>query len=196
MPERMRDHWWWRPGVRPGRRVLVWHLLFDDQPQVRELVRGCQERLSGVAGLDPVPLDWLHMTALVAGFADETSGSRVREMVEAVRERMRLLAPADVSLGRPLFHDEGLALGVSPEDGARAVRAGVRAAVGAGEPGWTPHLSVAYSNADGPKDPLVTAMRLPPEPVGARIGAVHLVSQERVGHRYVWDRLETVPIGA
>ena len=191
----MRDHWWWRPGVRPGRRVLVWHILFDGQPRVRELVRDFQERVSGVPGLDPVPLDWIHMTTLVAGFTDETTGSAVHGMVEAVHERMRLLAPAEVVLGRPLFHDEGLALGVSPEDGARAVHAGVRAAVGTGEPDWTPHLSVAYSNAEGPKEPLVSALRPPPEPVSARIEAVHLVSQERVGHRYVWERLATVPLG-
>ena len=112
-PERMRDHWWWRPGVRPGRRVLVWHLLFGDQPEVGELGRVCQERIRAVPGLDPVPVEWLHMTTLVAGFADEISGSRVRAMVEAVRERMRLLAPAVVSLGRPLFHDESNTLPVA-----------------------------------------------------------------------------------
>ncbi|GAB3989554.1 hypothetical protein GCM10029978_114970 [Actinoallomurus acanthiterrae] len=29
-----------------------------------------------------------------------------------------------------------------------------------------------------------------------RIDAIDLVSQERVGHRYVWDRIATVVLGA
>lgn len=31
-PESMRDHWWWRPRVRPGRRLLVWHILSGKSP--------------------------------------------------------------------------------------------------------------------------------------------------------------------
>lgn len=38
-PESMRDHWWWRPRVRPGRRLLVWHILSGKQSDVHDLVR-------------------------------------------------------------------------------------------------------------------------------------------------------------
>lgn len=33
----MADHWWWRPGWRPGRRMYAFHFTFGDQPAVCEL---------------------------------------------------------------------------------------------------------------------------------------------------------------
>jgi len=200
-PARMSDHWWWRPGVRPGRRTYVWHILFDDQPAVRELARHCQERVGAISCLRPVPVEWLHMTALVAGFADEIEDARVQDMIEAVRERARPLSPVDVSVGRLLrSHTEALVLGVNPEHGLDAVHTLLRDAAAAtvdAEPpaDWTPHLAVAYSDSDAPAAPVFAAMRPPPEPARVRVGAVHLVSQERVGRAYVWERVATVELG-
>lgn len=57
LPTRMSDHWWWRPGVKPGRDLLVWHITFDDAPQVRALAEEAQKPLRSLAGLDLVPLD-------------------------------------------------------------------------------------------------------------------------------------------
>ena len=200
IPARMSDHWWWRPGARPGRRTYVWHILFDDQPAVRSLARHCQERVRAISCLRPVPVDRLHMTTLVAGFADEIGDSRVQDMIEAVRERARSLTPVEVDVGRLLGHTEALVLGVSPERALDAVHAMLRdaaaATVDAAPPSaWTPHLAVAYSDADAPAAPVFAAMRPPPEPARVRVGAVHLVIQERVGHAYVWEPVATVGFG-
>jgi 2'-5' RNA ligase len=183
--------------------MYVWHILFDDQPVVGELVRECQARIDSIPGLDPVPAAWLHLTTQVVGFADEISEPELRGMIEATRERLRSLDPVAVGLGRPLFHAEGLALGVSPPRALHAIRAEIRDSVAtavranrlADEPEWTPHVSVAYSNSDAPVAPVVAAMRPPPTPVDVRIGAVHLVSQRREGHAYVWDRVEEIRLG-
>jgi len=43
---RMADHWWWRPGWRPGRRVYAFHFTFGDRPAVCELAVACQARLA------------------------------------------------------------------------------------------------------------------------------------------------------
>ncbi|MEV5707330.1 hypothetical protein [Actinoallomurus sp. NPDC052274] len=56
-------------------------------------------------------------------------------------------------------------------------------------------LSVAYSNSEAPAEPVIRAMQSPPTPVDVRIDAINLVSQERVGHSYVWDRIATVELG-
>ncbi|MDB5063750.1 MAG: hypothetical protein JWM18_184, partial [Chloroflexi bacterium] len=37
LPAQMADHWWQRPGRRPGRELYHWHMLFHDQPRVLEL---------------------------------------------------------------------------------------------------------------------------------------------------------------
>jgi hypothetical protein len=64
----MRRHWWWRPGWRPGRRLYAWHLTLRDQTvsqgqaDLRQVVGAYQARLAGLAGLDLVPAEWLHLT--------------------------------------------------------------------------------------------------------------------------------------
>src|SRR4051794_2017510 len=113
-PERMSDHWWWRPGVRPGRRVLVWHLLFHDQPGVRALATEYQGRLDGFVGLVPVPAEWLHVTTQIVGFEDEIGSVEVRNLTTAVAERLRPLGPVTVDIGETLFHTEAVVLGVRP----------------------------------------------------------------------------------
>ncbi|MEV5707322.1 2'-5' RNA ligase family protein [Actinoallomurus sp. NPDC052274] len=199
----MTNHWWWRPGVRPGRRLYVWHILFDDRPEVERVVEECRDRLAVLPGLDLVPTSWLHMTTQIVGFADEISEAELHDMITAVSGRMRSVAPTNVSLGRPLFHSEALVLGVVPRDGLDGIRSGIRRAVAmtvranrlADDPDWVPHLSVAYSNSDTSAEPVISAMQSPPAPVDVRIDAINLVSQERVGHSYVWDRIATVQLG-
>jgi hypothetical protein len=92
----MTDHWWWRPGVRPGRRVYVWHILFDGRPQVGRLVNECQSRLSEIPHLDPVPESWLHMTTQIVRFADEIGDPRRR----GLRGGHRPIAGRPMSNGR------------------------------------------------------------------------------------------------
>jgi 2'-5' RNA ligase superfamily len=160
--------------------------------------------LAAIPHLDPVPIPWLHMTTQIVGFADEISDSEVDDLIGSARERMGALEPVNVALGRPLFHDEGLALGVSPRDGLDAVREGIREATDisvranqlADDLDWVPHLSVAYSNSDAPAAPVIAAMRPPPVTVDVTIDRIDLVSQERVGHSYVWDGVAAVELGA
>jgi hypothetical protein len=78
LPERMTDHWWWRPGVRPSRRLYVWHILFDGQAEVAALVRECQALLGEIPGLDPIPGPWLHMTMQIVDAGRAGAGRRAR----------------------------------------------------------------------------------------------------------------------
>src|SRR5438309_368891 len=89
LPTEMESHWWQRPGRAPGRELYHWHMLFHDQPEVRNLAAQAQERLQGLPGLDMVPARWLHLTTYVVGFVDELPASGVEAMVAEAR---RLLA--------------------------------------------------------------------------------------------------------
>jgi hypothetical protein len=199
----MRDHWWWRPGVRPGRHVVVWHILVGGQPAVHALAGRCQEQLAGLPGLDLVPTGWLHMTTQVVGFADEISGAEIDAMTAAAGSRLRVLDPVTVELRPVLFHDEGVALGIRPPHALDRVRAGIREAIAehitvhqlADEPEWTPHLSVAYSNREGSAAPIIEAMTPGPEPCPLVVRDVRLASQERVGHLYQWEQIAAIPLG-
>jgi hypothetical protein len=96
LPARMADHWWQRPGRSPGRLQYHWHVLFRDQPGVHEIVEAGQRKLADVPGLDLVPLQWLHLTTLIVGFADETSDEQVAALVADARTRLAGLRPIPV----------------------------------------------------------------------------------------------------
>ena len=73
MPVMLEDHWAPQPGTDPGRAELMWFMRVGRNPQVTDLARTGQERLAGIPGLDLLPAEWLHMTTLIAGYADEIS---------------------------------------------------------------------------------------------------------------------------
>src|ERR1035438_8497606 len=81
------DHWWWRPGWRPGRRMYTWHVTFGEMPCVGDLAAHVQARLAGLPGLDLVPGRWLHLTTQGVGFTDEVVSADVVAIVDAAQRR-------------------------------------------------------------------------------------------------------------
>jgi hypothetical protein len=73
----MREHWWWRPGWRIGRCMYTWHVTFAAQPRLRDLVTVYQDALAPLPGLDPIPMQWLHLTMQGIGFTDEVSSQDI-----------------------------------------------------------------------------------------------------------------------
>jgi 2'-5' RNA ligase len=202
LPERLSSHWWQRPGRRPGREQYHWHLLFHDQPAVRELAAAAQERLAGIAGLDAVPLPWLHLTTYLAGFVDEVPAERVEAMVAGARRLLAGVAPVPVRLGLVHYHPEAVVLIVEPWGALDPVLDAIReAAALAGCEGhtdtdpWVPHVSVAYSSTSAPAAPVIEALgtRLPE--VEVTLGSASLVAQTQVGHSWQWRPVAEVPFG-
>jgi 2'-5' RNA ligase len=206
----MRRHWWWRPGWRPGRRQYAWHLTFGDQTvsrgraDLRRAVGGYQIRLAGLPGLDLVLAEWLHLTVQGIGFADEVGAGEVERIVAAVRRRCAALVPLRLTLGPAQLVDEGVWLRVAPPVAVRWVRAAVRAGIaevwGLGrvpEPagGFTPHVSLAYSNTDGPSGPYAAALAAAgPQSATLELGAIQAISLGRDRHLYRWETVATVPL--
>jgi 2'-5' RNA ligase len=200
LPERLASHWWQRPGRHPGREQYHWHMLFHDQPAVRDLAAAAQERLAGLAGLDAVPPPWLHLTTTIVGFADEVPDDRIEAMVGEARRLLAAIAPIPVRLGRVLYSPEAVTLAVEPWGALDPVLEAVQAAAAfAGCDGhtdtnpWVPHVSVAYSSGPGPAAPVVEALgtRLPEVHVAMR--SISLVAQTQVGHSWQWRPVAEVP---
>lgn len=153
-----RDHWWWRPGWRPGRSFYTWHFLVDDQPELHEFVTRIRSDLDKVAVLDLIPPRWLHMTTQGVGFADEVSEEDLEAIGAAATERVAGLGPIEARLGPVLADAEGVHLPVQPVEAVAVVRQAVREAIGevwgkgrvpeAAE-GFHPHVSLAYANTSG-----------------------------------------------
>ncbi|MER5647897.1 2'-5' RNA ligase family protein [Streptosporangium sp. NPDC002524] len=170
---------------------------------MRAIVREAHERLEGIPGLDFVPSEFLHLTTLIAGFSHEIIGDQMDVMVREAAKLLARISPITVTLGRVLYHPEAIVLEARPAERLlpmlEAVRAATYAATGqdgvlAHEP-WTPHVTVAYSSANGPSAPIITALgrRLPDREV--TIGGISLVVQDGPETSWDWRPVAEVPFG-
>ena len=200
--EEMRDHWWWRPGWRPGRRMYTWHFTFDGQTALHELIDAYQNRLAGLPGLDPIPRQWLHLTTQGIGFTDEVPDAVLDAIIQASRERLTGASPVAVTMGPGVVDPEVVRLEVEPANGLTPIRRALRQAIAAvrgpdhvDEPDeWTPHVSVAYSNSVAPMAPIRDALEPPLEPVSVEIANVQLIILRRDTHLYEWQTRAIVPL--
>jgi 2'-5' RNA ligase superfamily len=202
--QRMVDHWWWRPGWRVGRRMLAWHFTFADQPEVRRLATEYHTRLAGLAGLDLVPERWLHLTTQALGFADEVPDDTVDMVIEATRLRLATTPPPTVTVGPAVVLTEGPQLTVHPTGALDAVRRALREAITAVRgphllleaDEWRPHISLAYSNSDGPRQPVITALTPQTPPATVTLHQIQLICLGRDKRLYEWETRESVPLSA
>jgi hypothetical protein len=192
-PARMEDHWWQRPGRRPGRELYQWDLLFRDCPEVHTAVAEVQARLANLPVLDLVAPQWLHVTTYIAGFADQIPPDGVRAMVDEASRLLTDVAPITVAIGRIYLDRQAVVLPLEPfaalDPVLSAARAATKAAGASGHQDtdpWAPHISVAYSNGDGPAAPVIAALgeRLPDLQV--TISSLSLVAQLQAGRSWQW----------
>jgi 2'-5' RNA ligase len=96
----------------------------------------------------------------------------------------------------------GVWLRVAPSQAVPRVRAAVRsgiaevwgaADVSASEGEFTPHVSLVYSNTDGPDDPYAAAG---PRSATVEFAAIQAISLSRHTHLYRWETVASVPLGS
>jgi 2'-5' RNA ligase len=193
--DHMRDHWWWRPGWRVGRSMYTWHVTFDDQPQLHELVSAYQSALTLLPGLDLIPGRWLHLTMQGIGFTDEVSEREIADIADAARKRLANQRPVSLTVGPASVDPEAIMFEVTPIDALSPVRSAIRAAIsdvrGTTEvpesEEWTPHISLAYSNSDGAAAPYVAAVdSVSNPPVTLTVSKAHLIELNRDAQLYQW----------
>jgi 2'-5' RNA ligase len=174
-------------------------MLVGADPDVIALVREARRKLAPFDGLHLTPYAWLHMTALIAGSASEISGEHIRQMATTAGRRLADVRPITVTIGKILFHSEAIMLAVQPSGALLPVLKAVRDATQevTGRPGrtasklpWIPHITIAYSTAHQPAEPIITALgrSLPERKV--QISTVSVVNQRGPERNWDW-RLET-----
>lgn len=204
--EPMRNHWWWRPGWKVGRSFYTWHFTFADQPSVHQLVDDYAQLLSTLPTLDPVPVRWLHLTTQGIGFTDEVSRGDVDRIVVAARNRCAELKPFSVTLGPSDVDPEVIFLPVRPVTPLAQVRDAIRDAIGdvwgqdnVPEPadGFRPHVSLAYSNAAGPIEPVAEAVSAyAARTAEVTVSSVSLIDLNRDNQAYEWTDIATVALNS
>ncbi|MFE9552887.1 2'-5' RNA ligase family protein [Streptomyces sp. NPDC006692] len=202
-PERMRDHWYWRPGWDVGRRFYTWHLTFDGQADVHRFAAAYRAVLAPVGGLDLVPDRWLHLTMQGIGFVGEVDEQDALGIAAAAKIRLADVPAFDFVLQAPVVDPEAILVPVQPEGPVRAVRDAIRSAIGDVLPdvperaeGFRPHVSVGYSNSTGPAVPFATALAgASIAPAHGRITQAELIIIHRDHRMYEWESLAKVALG-
>jgi hypothetical protein len=209
--ERMRRHWWWRPGWRPGRRLYAWHLTFGDQTvsrgqaDLRRVVGDYQARLAELPGLDLVPAEWLHLTMQSIGFADEGRHRRRRADRGRGSPSLRRTGVGEVDARPGGAPSRGhLAAGGSNGVGPASAGGGPsrhRRGVGAGvRPRGGRRLHAARIASLQRHRRAGRAVRHRPGRDGTRsatvkLDAVQAISLGRDTHIYRWETIATVRLG-
>lgn len=203
--EPMRDHWWWRPGWRVGRSFFTWHVTFVGQPGACRLVAGYAPVLAELPVLDPVPIEWLHLTLQGVGFTDEVDRGDVDRIVAAARERCAGLKPFTITIGPAHVEPETIRAPARPLEPLAGLRRAIRAAIGdvwgpqnVPEPadGFRAHVSLGYSNAAGPAEPVAASLRTHTEHMAeVTVTSVSLIDLNRDREAYEWTDVAAVRLG-
>ncbi len=204
--DEVHDHWWWRPGWEVGQRGYAWHLTFAGQTELHRLAMDYQAALAALPQVDPVPVEWLHLTMQGMGFTSDVSESEHHQLVEAVRPRLAAISAPTLTFSRSVLLPEAVALIPEPAEPVHAIRGAIRAGVAAvwGEDrvpdpdqGFRAHLSVGYVNAPGPAEPILTAMHsVSSAPAIVPIRAASLIELHRDHRVYQWQVVTEVPLGS
>jgi len=201
-PVQMEDHWRPEPGEDQDRARLMWFIRVGDYPAVAAMAEVAWTRLAGLHGLDLVPREWLHVTTLITGFADEITGDQVEDMTNHARRVLTGLVRPRIMLGRVLYHPRAVMLDAGPagtlEPVLRAVQDATVAATGREgtlhRAPWMPHVTLAYGSAMRPAGPVIDALGKSVPGGEVAISAISLVSQ-KPKQMFKWDLIATVPVG-
>ena len=200
----VKDHWWWRPGMRPGRRVYAWHITFQTGSPLHDHAADYQQALAAVENLDLIPQEWLHLTIQGIGFTDEMGENEIADVIDRTRQRFADWEPFDLEFGKPIIRPEAVAIHPTPGETVVELRHLLREAIAnvRGESrvegsadGFQPHVSVAYVNADGPSAPIARAIdQADTAPVACTVDHISLIRLHRDNKMYEWETVESVDL--
>ena len=184
---------------------VCWHLLLGDLAPVQEIVRQARQRLAPFTGLHMTPMRWLHVTVLLAGHAAEVTQADMDEMLARARLKLSSTAPVPVTLGRVIYHPEGIVLAVSPASALTPVLEAARAATlevtghcGATStpgPSWIPHVTLCYSTIRQRAAPIIAALGKTLPACEVTIDKLSLVVQRGAPLSWDWRPVGTARLG-
>jgi 2'-5' RNA ligase len=202
--DQVRDHWWWRPGWRVGRRFYAFHVTFEDQPDLYRLADTYRTALADAPAATLIPDQWLHLTMQGIGFTDEVTDTTATRIAEEARAILADVPAFEVEFGEVIVADEAIVMPATPAAPVRDLRTATRQAIGRilgddqvpeSADRFRPHVSVAYLTANGPATPYVNALKASkPEPAHVRISHVDLIEMHRDRRMYEWAVVARLPL--
>jgi len=173
--EPLTDHW-----VRWEERSHGWRVPVEflqpvgiDGPRSVEPLRPLLDTLAGLEEVDAVPVPWMHLTIVHAGFlmASDIMWSQVESFYASAAPRMHRIAPFSLRLGGVSATDDGIYVGVDDGLALREVRRQLRLGVPklhevmSGDPavtadgdGFVPRIDIGYFTGEGDRERVIEAL--------------------------------------
>lgn len=192
-----RSHWYPREGWARG-PILTWHVLWSRAPALSGLAGRVHELLGDLPALGPVPIAGLHLTLTGVGPAVDVSPETLARVRERVAAGVSDLPRGEARFDELVVGHEGVmltggGLGWLTDLGA-AVADATDTAWPAGpwsgsRPPVRPHVTLAYTRADGdPSDAMTALASLDGAPdVVAEHADLSLIELRLEDQRYDWD---------
>lgn len=199
--EVMEDHFWWRPGWRPERAYLTWHVLPD--PSVGAALVPFRAALADVDHLSVVAPGRLHLTGPGVGFVDEVPAHRVEALVDEARRCLLRLPSFVAPLGAPVVGSNAVVMPAKESaltELRLALRDTIRAAgvepPGADDEPYRPHLTLAYATGPAVRREVDAALsRVESEPPDVEVGVATLLALRMQPPGYEWTEVARVALG-
>jgi 2'-5' RNA ligase len=195
LPAQFTDRWGEHRAGLSYEDCVCWHLLLGANAGVRAVAADVQQRLARFGGMHMTPARWLHVTVLLAGPTATITRGDMERMLARARAALAGTSPVTVTLGRVLYHPEGIALGLSPADALgpvfAAAQAATREVTGTGGStkdlgaAWIPHLSISYSTCEQSAAPVIAELGKAVPGCEVTIDQLSLVVQN--GPEQLWD---------
>lgn len=204
LPASLVDRWQDRAEPSASDEILYWHILMSEYPAVQELAELSRSRLAACSGLHFPPPQWLHMTTYVAGPLSDFGTDGVRTMLTTAEKLLASAAPVAVSFGKVFYHPEAIVLPAQPPAALGFVYEAAREATRSAQVSehvlddehWVPHVTVAYSTARQPAEPIIKALgRTLPE-CRVAVNNISLVVQEGPERLWRWRTVSQIRFGA
>jgi 2'-5' RNA ligase len=151
------------------------------------------------------PLEWLHMTTMVAGPAERFTPSQLDQMAETAADMLARVPPITVTLGRILYHPEAIMLGISPAKALAPIWAAAATATNLATGDrrsegdlakWVPHTTICYSIAHQPAAPLIAALGESLPGCEVQVKALSLVIQHGPERSWDWNAVATIHLAS
>ena len=197
----------WRNGygaAAPETGTLYWHILLSGNTRLRDAASTAQERIAHFTGLHMTPLQWLHLTVLVAGPANKISDQAMNEMLTIAQRSISSAEPITIELSRIVYHPEAIALAAEPAEALNPIRDAALKATHAvtghngtedrSSPTWSPHVTLCYSTSTQPAEPIIAALGKRSADCRVTIDAFSLVVQRGPEWLWKWSTVGTVSL--
>ncbi len=206
--EILQNHWYEIPDWPPGRQLWSVYLTFGTVASVLDVVDHYQQFLRPMPELDMVEPGFLHATIQGIQFTDELHERDIDRLVMTLREYLGAFSPQEFVTGAPETDKDAVQLPIYPSEPLHALRSMLRNGIKESltsvelytlpEPtnGFSPHVSIAYANAQISVRRIHEALEaIPPRVAGFTPLSVAIIKLRRESRRWSWTDELLVPLG-